>query len=120
MKHNWHSAQLAASPLFVLAIQRQVCQASIWEVPISVFAHACQWTSNITCMPSWPEIPTPTSATWIILTSLAPSPEDDKIQFYLSQVGQEIAKQMKTSCYYVLAEYRKGVVGLKKKASFGT
>lgn len=28
----------------------------------------------LTCMPSWPEIPTPTSATWIILTSLAPSP----------------------------------------------
>lgn len=28
-----------------------------------------------TCMPSWPEMPTPTSATWIILTSFAPSPE---------------------------------------------
>lgn len=29
-----------------------------------------------TCMPSWPEIPTPTSATWIMLTSLAPSPRN--------------------------------------------
>lgn len=42
MKHNWHSAQLAASSLFVLAIQRQLCQASIWEVPISLFARAFQ------------------------------------------------------------------------------
>lgn len=31
--------------------------------------------SFLTCMPSCPEMPTPTSATWIILTSLAPSPE---------------------------------------------
>lgn len=28
----------------------------------------------LTCMPSWPEIPIPTSATCIMLTSLAPSP----------------------------------------------
>lgn len=27
-----------------------------------------------TCMPSWPDIPIPTSAAWIILTSFAPSP----------------------------------------------
>ena len=27
------------------------------------------------CMPSWPEIPTPMSAVWIMLTSFAPSPE---------------------------------------------
>ena len=31
--------------------------------------------SSFTCMPSCPEMPTPTSATWIMLTSLAPSPE---------------------------------------------
>lgn len=31
-----------------------------------------------TCMPSWPDIPTPVSATWIILTSLAPSPNKEK------------------------------------------
>lgn len=30
------------------------------------------WTD--TCMPSWPDIPIPTSAAWIILTSFAPSP----------------------------------------------
>lgn len=31
-----------------------------------------------TCMPSWPDIPTPVSATWIILTSLAPSPTEKR------------------------------------------
>lgn len=31
-----------------------------------------------TCMPSWPKIPTPVSATWIILTSLAPSPTEKR------------------------------------------
>lgn len=32
-------------------------------------------TFLLTCIPSWPEMPTPTSATWIMLTSLAPSPD---------------------------------------------
>jgi hypothetical protein len=35
---------------------------------------------SFTCMPSWPEIPTPTSATWIMLTSLAPSPENNTVR----------------------------------------
>lgn len=40
-------------------------------------ANTRQSNWSFTCMPSWPEIPTPTSATWIMLTSFAPSPKNN-------------------------------------------
>ena len=39
-------------------------------------------TFLLTCMPSCPEIPTPTSATWIMLTSLAPSPVINEVMIH--------------------------------------
>lgn len=42
--------------------------------PTSPLRPMCHSIHHLTCMPSCPEIPTPTSATWIMLTSLAPSP----------------------------------------------
>lgn len=59
--------------------QRVKCGHNVWlHHPLSntFISITSPWSFQflLTCMPSCPEIPTPTSATWIILTSLAPSP----------------------------------------------
>lgn len=45
-------------------------------------------------MPSWPDIPTPVSATWIILTSLAPSPTEERGKIKTSFSGYHIAMEV--------------------------
>lgn len=47
-------------------------------------------------MPSGPEIPTPTSATWIILTSLAPSPGNNWRRCCLLLTEAEMTNGKKT------------------------
>lgn len=59
-------AALLFSFLFFLTAHR--------KSPTSPLRPMCHSIHHLTCMPSCPEIPTPTSATWIMLTSLAPSP----------------------------------------------
>lgn len=62
------------------------------------FKHTAPPRFPLTCMPSCPEMPTPTSATWIMLTSLAPSPEinvvreREKIDLQISKLSTLVHK----------------------------
>lgn len=73
LSRRWALAHTGGKPFRFTGAQRQA--GTMWAV---TGEGANTWQSNwsFTCMPSWPEIPTPTSATWIMLTSFAPSPKD--------------------------------------------
>lgn len=77
----WASAILRANSLASFnRAQRKVGTAHRvigQEASRATWSHRIAWLV-CTCIPSWPEIPTPTSATWIMLTSLAPSPRNSK------------------------------------------
>lgn len=74
LSRRWALAHTEGKPFSFVRAQRQagtMCAMAGEE------AHTRQSNWSFTCMPSWPEIPTPTSATWIMLTSFAPSPRNN-------------------------------------------
>lgn len=74
LSRRWALAHTGGKPFSFVRAQRQagtMCAMAGEE------AHTRQSNWSFTCMPSWPKIPTPTSATWIMLTSFAPSPRNN-------------------------------------------
>lgn len=73
----------------------------------------------ITCMPSWPDIPTPVSATWIILTSLAPSPTEKRGKIKTSFAGYHIAMEVARKDKYQTPQRSEKHILMDNTAAYG-
>lgn len=70
-------------------------------------------------MPSWPDIPTPVSVTWIILTSLAPSPTEKRGKIKTSFSGYHFAMEVAGKDKYQTVENSEKQIFMANIAAYG-